>query len=110
MTEPYWEPLAAVPVSVPVPRIVTGLINGGGAIIAGTGFTVTKVATGYYRVTYAPAFSALPCLHVHNGGSEQIWIAPLIYIASSSMFETLLRNSANANSDGSFYFTAIQMV
>lgn len=41
-------------------RLINGRIRGDGATDAGTGFTVTRLSAGRYRITFATAFTALP--------------------------------------------------
>lgn len=40
--------------------IIRGRVNGDGTIAAGTGFSITRTATGRYTITFTSAFSAVP--------------------------------------------------
>lgn len=41
-------------------RIIRGTVNSAGSIIVGSGFTITKIGTGDYRINFNTALSALP--------------------------------------------------
>lgn len=43
-------------------RVLWGVVDSGAGIRAGTGFSVTRVGTGRYRVTYSTAFNGTPLL------------------------------------------------
>ncbi|MFC6705778.1 hypothetical protein [Flexivirga alba] len=43
-------------------RVLWGVVDSGGGIRAGTGFTVTRVDTGRYRIAYTAAFNGVPML------------------------------------------------
>lgn len=49
-------------VKITPPRCITGEVSGAGAIIAGSGFTVSRTGVGRYVITFSPAFSAAPCV------------------------------------------------
>jgi len=63
-------------------RVVHGCVRADGAILSGSGFTVSKGATGRYTINVVPAFSTSPTVMVtpnqdgvnqlHNAG----WINP----------------------------------
>lgn len=46
------------------PRMITGAVSAAGAVNAGSGFTVTKLGAGNYRVTFNAAFGAAPAVVV----------------------------------------------
>lgn len=41
-------------------QVVTGIVSGAGAILAGTGFTVNRTGVGVYVVTYTVPFASTP--------------------------------------------------
>src|SRR5579872_5600748 len=40
--------------------IIRGKVNANGSVGAGSGFTASKISTGYYQITFSSAFSSLP--------------------------------------------------
>ncbi|MCF7805296.1 MAG: hypothetical protein K9N46_09815 [Candidatus Marinimicrobia bacterium] len=55
-------------------RIITGLVSANGTIVSGTGFTVSKLATGKYAIGFSPAFAAgtSPVVTVTGIGSNAV--------------------------------------
>ena len=83
---------------------ITGSVNTGGAVIAGTGFTVNRTGTGTYVVRFTPPFRALYTFNaqVRSGNTAPV-ITP--YAADSVTVVTFATTTA-ALTDSSFSFTA----
>jgi hypothetical protein len=94
-----------------LPRIVSGVVDGTGTAQAAVGFTVTKVETGLYDITFAPPFAAIPAASV-----TQIWTgsepsdtrdnAILVSLEQTKM-RVKTGNNTGAPTDRSFSFIAI---
>lgn len=55
------------------PPVIAGTIRGSdGAILAGSGFSVSRTGTGLYTITYGTAFSAAPHLAYGLGDAADI--------------------------------------
>jgi hypothetical protein len=52
------------------PRIVAGRVSSAGAVLAGSGFTVSRTAYGRYVVTFSTAFDDPPVVVVSRGGGS----------------------------------------
>jgi hypothetical protein len=79
-------------------RIIRGTIGSSGTIINGSGFTVSRTATGKYSITFVPGFASLPAITAtvpDNGGAEAL---PFLEFAGSGgvLLEVYQRD------DGSF--------
>jgi hypothetical protein len=56
-------------------RIVRGTFSANGGVINGAGYSVTKTATGKYRVDFSPSFAGLPAITatvLDPGGNETL--------------------------------------
>jgi hypothetical protein len=88
-------------------RIVRGVISLDGAVLNGSGFTVSHPVTGKYQITFTPAFAGLPAITATvketNGASEAL---PMLEFAASS--GVLLE--VYARSDGSFVNRDVQFI
>ena len=51
-------------------RMIAGAVTSGGSVFSGTGFTVLKVVTGVYEITYLTNFSGFPVPVVTPFGSQ----------------------------------------
>lgn len=97
-------------------RIVRGIVDavdGSPAIGAGTGFTVTDLGVGLYRINFDPAFSDLPSvvLGAHNDADASNRVAAKLSLtasvtASSATLFTY-RTDTGALLDASFHFIAV---
>ena len=89
-------------------RIVRGVVNFDGAILAGSGFDVTRQSTGVYAITFSTAFTSLPAftaLVVDNNSGPAIMIHARL-LASGSVTVNI-SNTSGAPFDWDFSFTAI---
>lgn len=86
-------------------RIIRGVVNSAGTILAGTGFTVTKGPTGYYTINFSPSFSGLPAVTV----SPQSGIARIALCTSVTTGATGIwtRDTGGVAVDNQFNFIAI---
>jgi hypothetical protein len=88
-------------------KTVNGGVSAAGAIGSGTGFTVTKTATGQYTVRFVPAFKALHSVvaTVAAGNTANV----LLSTAADSFSILTFATSTNAATDTAFQFTATGM-
>ena len=86
-------------------RVIRGIVNAAGTILAGQGFTVTKGVTGFYTVNFTPSFSFLPAVTV----TAQSGIARAATCTSVSTSSTGIwtRDAAGTATDNQFDFIAI---
>jgi hypothetical protein len=96
-----------------LPRIVSGVVDGNGTSQAAVGFTVTRVSTGLYDITFAPPFAAIPAASVTQiwAGFEHQWgntfdNAGLVSLEPAKMRVQTWDNTG-ASTDRSFSFIAI---
>lgn len=94
------------------PRVVRGRVSNGGSRAGGTGFTVVKIGTGEYRVTFDSAFPAVPVVvgSPDLGGpvNQKTWQHDT-EAATASAFRCSVRNSnTGAVVDVGFHFTATE--
>lgn len=98
-------------------RIVRGVVANDGGIIAGTGFTVNKIANGEFKVTYSTAFSDIaavtgnPLKQETGGGNDpkaffQNTTNPLDAM-SAQVFTIQIRDGGGNRRDYGFAFVAI---
>jgi hypothetical protein len=85
--------------------IIRGVVSSTGSIIAGTGFTVTKGATGFFTVNFNPAFSGMPAVVV----TPQSGIGRIATCTSMSASSTGIwtRDNTATPTDNQFDFIAI---
>lgn len=91
-------------VKITPPRIVTGRVAATGAVLGGTGFTITKGATGLYTINWTPAFVAVPDVVaiVDDAAAGFCWLTS--NAAGSTGIETV--SLAIAAADRAFNFLA----
>lgn len=85
-------------------RILRGSIDDG-TIDSGSGFTVNKIGTGHYKVTYATPFLDKPAVTLAIGGHTVVHIS--IHNQSATSFEVRCANSDNNYYNSNFNFIAI---
>lgn len=89
-------------------RVAAGTINAAGAILGGSGFTVTHIATGEYRIVFARGyFTACAAMTVTNA---QYPLVPVVTEQTCPRYFTvdLWVQNCSCKQDGAFQFTAIQ--
>lgn len=101
-----------VPVAEENLRIVRGIVKTGVALV-GTGYSVTRVGTGYCRVTFEPAFSDEPAVVVTPWINYDAYGNPLPMTASIATTSTTSNSvvriytfSGTTLSDTTFHFIA----
>ncbi len=93
-------------------RLTRGTVSSGGGITAGSGFTVSRTKTGYYRITFTPQFSSAPSVAVtqifgsFGNGGNTLDNAVLTQITATQC-EVQVGNSAGVASNRAFSFVAI---
>lgn len=90
-------------------RVVTGVISSAGAIVAGTGFSVVRVPTGLYNITFTVPFAAMPCVQCSckyiGSNSWPQYVTPTI-----NGFGIQVLNNALSGADDEVHFIAMGMV
>ena len=93
-------------------RLVRGTVSSGGGITAGSGFSVSRYKTGYYRITFTPQFPGPPSVAVtqifgsFGSGGNTLDNAVLTQITSTQC-EVQVGNSSGVASNRAFSFVAI---
>jgi hypothetical protein len=86
-------------------RIIRGVVQGSGTILAGTGFTVTKGVAGFFTITFTTPFSTMPTVTVTaQSGIDRMATCTSITTSSTGIFT---RDSAGTAVDNQFNFIAI---
>lgn len=89
---------------------VTGRVSAAGAVVQGTGFTVTKGAAGIYTINFTTAFVASPLflamLFTPGGAGMVIFVTAISNVAAA----VTIRTPGAALSDQEFMFHAVEMV
>lgn len=93
-----------------VPLILYGMINGSTGAISNAGsggWTSVKSGTGFYTVTFSPAFSAAPVVvaSVNTAGAAQV--ATVNSVAAGSTALTAVVSTTGAGADANVMFLAI---
>ena len=84
---------------------IRGRVDSTGAIVSGTGFTVSKLGTGNYQITFNTKQSAVPAIGatIDNNTTN---LACKVANASTTVFQVLTYDMAGVAADSGFYFTA----
>jgi hypothetical protein len=91
-------------------------VNGDGSVATGTGFTVTVLSTGRYRINFSAAFSSTPAVLVTNvfgsinvdaGTSVQPALNAVVDQASPSFALVATGDAGGTLTSESFQFLAI---
>lgn len=98
-------PRGRVPSSA-LPRTITGLVNSGGTIAAGTGFSVVHSATGHYAVTFTGAFPSTPAIIVSVVNNGLTVSCDVISPTATGFTMETYTISPLALSDAGFHFIA----
>lgn len=89
-------------------NVITGSVDSTGAVLAGTGFTVTKLGTGNYQINWTSPFAAAPTVVATTTQSlRSAIIGSNATIATSVLVQS---QTAGTNTDGGFYFLATATV
>lgn len=75
-----------------------------GAIVSGTGFTVSRTAAGTYTITFTSAFSAAPVVTANVFGGTSGFVRVAAVTVSTAQLITSGTNGTAADRD--FMFTA----
>ena len=87
------------------PEIIAGRVNADGSIAAGDGFTVNKIGTGNYVVTFPASFRPVGSSASTAGANGQ---ASTIYgFDGPTSFRTGTVNTTGVASDMAFSFVAV---
>lgn len=89
-----------------VPRFLFGGVNSTGAILHGTGFTITKGAAGVYTINFNTAFSDIPGFTFNPLNVSGVRNYDVVS-ASASSVQVIVITSAGAGIDTPFIFVAI---
>lgn len=86
-------------------RTITGQVSSAGAVVAGSGFSVNRVSTGVYDVTFDTAFASTPTIVAQalNGAPVRI---PAVFSASASGFSIEMLDTSSGAQDCAFHFIA----
>lgn len=90
------------------PRVVTGIVSSGGAVMDGSGYTVSRFGVGRYTVTFVPSFAARPSCVVTldgNTGNEDC----TVNMSGGATFQINIQD-AGVPVDRQFNFIAHQML
>lgn len=89
-------------------RLIRGTVSGAGAVLAGTGFTASRVLTGVYLITYSTAFTGTPSVTVtpRLGGNAVHYLASTNLVSTSS-FNVYIGTLAGGVVNADFDFTVM---
>jgi hypothetical protein len=94
-----------VPATEETLRIIRGVVAANGAILYGTGFSVTHPTNGQYTVTFTTAFTDFPS--VTATAQSGLMITATVTSVSASSVPVRTFNSAGTAVDNQFHFIAI---
>lgn len=89
-------------------RLLRGRISGSGSILQGSGFTAARVLPGWYTVTFAAPFTAVPTViatAVSPSGTQQISATCANH--ATNVVVVHLRNNSNVGVDNDFDFIVV---
>lgn len=88
-------------------RVVRGRINSTptAAILAGTGFTISRTGTGQVTVTFDEAFAGDPAVFITKGGGTVGAVAS--NAVGTASFQAIIANASGTAVDSTFNFLAI---
>ena len=90
-------------------RIMQGFVSGGGGIVSGTGFTVSRLSAGVYDITFSQAFINVPILNITIRSD----LVPPRHIATTSrststqVVRVMIGTLSGVSDDQDFAFTAV---
>lgn len=91
-------------------RIVRGVVNGNGSIIVGSGFTVSHLSEGQYRVTFSTPFTGPPAFTAtaDSNGLGDVQVAMTAGATSTNVvIFTKTAGITGGSTDMAFHFIAI---
>lgn len=89
-------------------RLVRGTVSSAGAVLAGAGFTASRVITGVYLVTFSPAFSGTPSVTVTPRlGSGAAYYVANTWLVGTSTFNVYIGNLSGTPVNTDFDFTVM---
>ncbi|WP_103866682.1 hypothetical protein [Aquimarina sp. I32.4] len=91
-------------------RMMRGNINPNGSIAQGTGFTITKIGTGRYRINFSTAFTGIPSLTATAGDLNGVLddnIVDISQISTSQCTVSTLDSNGNFFEDSFFSFIVL---
>lgn len=102
--------LVAAPGGTPINTIgsisrIAGQVGSGGTVAAGTGFSVTRINTGAYVVTFTTAFAATPMVIVSGFNNSALTVDVISANANSCQISTTASSTGTAV-DAAFNFEA----
>ncbi len=83
--------------------IVRGTVSGAGAVVAGSGFTAAKLATGLYAITFTAPFAAAPIVLLTPWSS----VNARLNAKALGSFSCVMEDAATAGVDAQFEFAAL---
>lgn len=91
-----------------VDATVRGIVNADGTIAYGTGFTVNKLGTGEYRVTFSTPFATVPSVvgSTRPGGGTVTFWRHDTEETTTSAFRCSIRDNSGATVNIGFHFIA----
>ena len=89
-------------------NVITGRINNGGGIIAGTGFSIVKGAAGKFTINFTSPFSAVPTVLCSSafGASTNAVVDITVPMTVSSIGIVTFNTTTGVASDENFNFVA----
>lgn len=89
-------------------RIIRGTVSSAGAIVVGSGFTVSRTGVGQYTVTFTTAFADHPTVTLGAGITVANYAVKLTTRSATAIaVNTITIAAAPANVDAEFSFIAI---
>lgn len=88
-------------------HLTRGVIDDSGAIIAGTGFTCSRVTLGVYRINFTSPFSGVPSVTVTPRLQSGIQHSAYTWLVSATGFNVYVYRSATTPVDTDFDFCVI---
>ncbi len=89
-------------------RVIRGVVNAAGGILAGTGFTVSKGVAGVYTLNFTTAFTAPPTVTAtadSQGGNSRVAMTDGAVAGSAGIRITV--SGTGAGTDAPFHFIAM---
>ncbi len=87
-------------------RTIRGVVDGAANILQGSGFSVTRQGTGFYRITFNSAFVSIPSVIATADFSTTARFAQSL-AASTTVAQVYLRDHLGNYADGIFSFCVI---
>lgn len=88
-------------------RLARGTIDDSGAILAGTGFTASRVLQGVYRIDFTTAFSGVPSVTVTPRLQSGLQHSAYTWLVSATGFNVYVYRNSTTPTDTDFDFCVI---